>query len=265
MTAAAAPVPALAAACNRVALRDPVFVSDLHLSDAVPRTLARFERFVADVAAHRRELVVLGDLFEYWAGDDDDDPTGARVARLLAGLAQGGTAVYLMHGNRDLLLGVDFARRARATLIADPTLAELDGRPVLLAHGDTFCTRDVDYLRFRGLVRDPQWQREFLAQPLAQRLEFIGRARTQSEAGKREKPMALMDVTPAAVEDAMREAGVTRLVHGHTHRPAMHRFTLDGAAAERIVLPDWDFDATPVRGGYVVRVGGELSSVRLDD
>jgi UDP-2,3-diacylglucosamine hydrolase len=222
--------------------------------------------------------VILGDLFEYWAGDDGiDDATGGghddagpddravarRTIAALHDVAARGVAVYLMHGNRDLLLGSAFATAAGATLLADPALADLSGRPVLLVHGDTWCTRDVDYLRFRGLVRDPQWQRDFLARPLAARRAFIGQARAQSEAGKRTKAMAIMDVTPDAVVDALRAAGVTLAIHGHTHRPATHRLSVDGRAAERHVLPDWDYDAPTPRGGYLALQDGVLSAVRL--
>lgn len=242
----------LAATLDRIALRDPVFISDLHLSDSAPRTLARFERFMRDVAPRHAELVVLGDLFEYWAGDDDDSDVARRVRAALRRVADAGVAVYLMHGNRDLLLGSAFAQAAGATLLADPTLADLAGEPTLLAHGDTWCTRDVDYLRFRGLVRDPQWQRAFLARPLAERRAFIGAARAQSEAGKRSKAMDIMDVTPQAVADALAAAGVTRVIHGHTHRPARHAVALGGRDGERHVLTDWDYEAPVPRGGYLV-------------
>lgn len=262
-------VPVLSATLDRIALRDPLFISDLHLSASGPRTLERFERFMREVAPGHAEIVVLGDLFEYWAGDDDDSEVARRVLAALRAATGRGVAAWLMHGNRDLLLGPAFARAAGATLLADPTLADVAGQPTLLAHGDTYCTRDVDYLRFRGLVRDPQWQRAFLAKPLAERRAFIGAARAQSEAGKRVKASAIMDVTPEAIVEAMLVAGVTRMVHGHTHRPAMHRVALDGVVGERHVLTDWDFDTdaetTPARGrgGYLAVQGGVLVPVPL--
>jgi UDP-2,3-diacylglucosamine hydrolase len=245
------PVPALAAQADRVTLSAPVFISDLHLNAALPATLAAFDRFTAEVAPRHAELVILGDLFEYWAGDDDDDATGQRVAAQLRRLADAGLRIYLMHGNRDLLLGRAFCERAGAMLLADPTVAQIGAVPVLLAHGDAWCTQDLDYMKFRGYVRNPAFQTQFLAKPLAARKDFIGEARAASEAGKAGKAMQIMDVTQAEVETAMRKAGVTRLIHGHTHRPDTHHFTLDGAAAERWVLPDWDIDAADERGGYL--------------
>jgi UDP-2,3-diacylglucosamine hydrolase len=248
---AALPVPALAAQADRVTLSAPVFISDLHLNAALPATLAAFERFTAEIAPRHAELVILGDLFEYWAGDDDDDAIGQRVTAQLRRLADAGLRIYLMHGNRDLLLGRAFCERAGAMLLADPTVAQIGAQPVLLAHGDAWCTQDLDYMKFRGYVRNPAFQAQFLGKPLAARKDFIGEARAASEAGKATKAMQIMDVTPAEVETAMRQAGVTRLIHGHTHRPDTHHFTLDGAAAERWVLPDWDFDAVGTRGGFL--------------
>lgn len=259
------PVPALAADVDAIALRDPVFISDLHLSEAQPATLARFLRFAREVAATHDELVILGDLFEYWAGDDDlDSGTGRAVAAALHALAEQGVAVFVMHGNRDLLLGRGFAKAARATLLSDPTRANLPDRAVLLAHGDTYCTRDADYQRFRAQVRDPDWQRGFLSQSLAERRAFIGAARAASESVRKGKPMEIMDVTPAAIDAALHAAGLATMIHGHTHRPAVHRWTLDGRAVERWVLPDWNFDAPVVRGGYIACTCRGLGSIALD-
>lgn len=258
------PIPALAADADAVALRDPVFVSDLHLSEEQPATLQRFLRFAREVAATHRELVILGDLFEYWAGDDDlDSGVGRTVADALHALAAQGVAVFVMQGNRDLLLGRGFARAAHAALLADPTRAALPDGAVLLAHGDTYCTLDAEYQRFRAQVRDPDWQRGFLAQALDERRAFIGAARAASESVKKTKPADIMDVTPAAIDAALRAAGLTTMIHGHTHRPAAHRWMLDGRAAERWVLPDWDFDAAPARGGYIVRTAGGLCAIDL--
>lgn len=259
-----APVPALAADRAAITLHDPVFVSDLHLNETQPATLARFLRFAREIAARHRELVILGDLFEYWAGDDDlDSGIGSAVAAALRELAAQGVAVFVMHGNRDLLLGRAFAQSAGATLLADPTRAMFAGRTVLLAHGDAYCTRDTEYQRFRAQVRDPDWQRGFLAQSLAARRAFVGAARAASESEKRVKPAAIMDVTPQAIDAALRAAGLATMLHGHTHRPAVHRWTLDGRAAERWVLPDWDFDAANDRGGYIVCADRALRAVPL--
>jgi len=251
----AGPVPALAAQAERVALDAPVFISDLHLNAAQPATRAAFARFAGEVAPHFAELVILGDLFEYWAGDDDDDEIGRDVAATLRALADRGVKVYLMHGNRDLLLGRAFCDAAGATLLADPTVATIAGgtevQTVLLAHGDAWCTQDIEYMKFRAQARNPAFQTQFLSQPLAARRALIGQARAASEAGKAIKSMDIMDVTPVEVDAALRKAGVTTLIHGHTHRPARHRFTLDGRSAERWVLPDWDLDAATPRGGYL--------------
>jgi UDP-2,3-diacylglucosamine hydrolase len=257
----AVPVPALAAQADRISLSAPVFISDLHLNAAQPATLAAFSRFVRDVAPQFAELVILGDLFEFWAGDDGlgdvGDAVGREVAEALRSAADRGLRIFVMHGNRDLLLGRDFCAAAGATLLGDPTVATIGDERVLLAHGDAWCTQDIEYMKFRAQARHPAFQAQFLGQPLAARRAFIGQARAASEAGKAAKSMEIMDVTPAEVESAMRKAGVRKLIHGHTHRPATHRFTLDSQPAERWVLPDWDLEASPARGGYLSVNTGE--------
>jgi UDP-2,3-diacylglucosamine hydrolase len=256
------PPPALAATTDRVVLAQPVFISDLHLSAAQPRTRARFLRFLSETAPAFRELVILGDLFEFWIGDDElhdaDGELGRTVAAALNALSAGGTRVLVMHGNRDLLLGAGFAQAAGAELLADPARADIGGMPTLLAHGDVYCTRDAEYQQFRAQVRDPQWQRGFLSQSLETRRAFVGAARARSVAHKKETPLEIMDVTPAEIDNALRTARVTRMIHGHTHRPATHRFIVDGAAAERWVLPDWDYDTDAPRGGLIRADGGRL-------
>ena len=254
------PVPVSAPTTDRLTLIDPVFISDLHLGPDVPLTLAGFLRFTREVVPNHRELLILGDLFEYWAGDDDlADPVAQVVCGALTELAHAGRHIYLMHGNRDLLLGHDFAQHAGATLIADPTLATIGELTVLLSHGDAWCTRDIDYQQFRAQSRAVERQREFLSQPLPARKAFIGQARAASEQGKRARAADIMDVTPAAVADALRQAGVSHVIHGHTHRPALHEFVLDHEPAFRYVLSDWNFDAAPTRAGYLRVAGGELT------
>ncbi len=264
------PLPIELAGLATVTLRDALVISDLHLSAGAPATLARFLRFCAEEAAAHAELLILGDLFEYWVGDDtlnaDDDEVSRQVAAALRRLSDGGVQVYVMHGNRDLLLGAGFLRATGARLLADPCVATLGARQVLLSHGDAWCTRDVEYMRFRTTVRQAATQRQFLAGPRAARLAFMGAARAQSEAGKQAKAIDIMDVTPAEVDRALRAAGLTLLIHGHTHRPAVHRFALDGAPAERWVLPNWDFDTAagaPVRGGYLAATSDGLRRVEL--
>jgi UDP-2,3-diacylglucosamine hydrolase len=261
------PLPVQLAGLARIELRDPLVISDLHLAAGAPATLERFLRFCADEAAAHAELLILGDLFEYWIGDDtlDDeaDAVSRQAAATLRALSERGVRVYVMHGNRDLLLGSGFLRATGARLLADPAVALIGGRQVLLAHGDAWCTQDLEYMRFRASVRQEATQRQFLAGPRAARLAFMGAARASSEAGKRAKATEIMDVTPSVVDQALRASGLRLLIHGHTHRPAVHRFDLDGAPAERWVLPDWDFDMQPVRGGAIGVKDGELVSVPL--
>jgi UDP-2,3-diacylglucosamine hydrolase len=261
------PPPVLLPQLARIVLRDPLFISDLHLNAGAPSTLARFLRFCAEDAAGHAELVILGDLFEYWIGDDtlddDSDTVSRMVADALHSLSGRGVQICVMHGNRDLLLGARFLRATGARLLADPAVAVIGGREVLLAHGDAWCTRDVEYMRFRASIRQEAMQRQFLAGPRAARQAFMGAARARSEAGKRAKAMEIMDVTPEAVDAALRASHLHQLIHGHTHRPAVHRFVLDGQPAERWVLPDWDFDAQTVRGGAIAVSRGELVNVAL--
>ena len=269
----AAAVPVRVPRLERVALRAPVFISDLHLCAARPRTLARFLQF-ADRLAAPAELLILGDLFEFWAGDDTldgtdpDDTVGRDVAAALARLDSRGVPVFLMHGNRDVLLGARFLEQSKARLLADPAIARIgaDADPggaidVLLAHGDAYCTLDLPYQAFRRQARDPAFQAGFLAQPLAQRRALIGQARARSESGKQQMAAEIMDVTPEAVAGALRAAGTTRLLHGHTHRPDHHVFTLDGGAAHRWVLPDWELEGAPERGGGLQWRGGAMRAL----
>jgi UDP-2,3-diacylglucosamine hydrolase len=261
------PLPAQLAGLARVELRDPLLIADLHLNAGAPATLRRFLCFCTEEAAAHAELLILGDLFEYWIGDDalddESDAVAPRVAAALRSLGERGVRVYVMHGNRDLLLGSRFLRATGADLLADPAVAVIGGRELLLAHGDAWCTGDVEYMRFRATVRQEATQRQFLAGPRAARLAFMGAARAHSESGKRAKAMEIMDVTPAVVDQALRASGQRLLIHGHTHRPAVHRFLLDGVPAERWVLPDWDFDVQPPRGGAIGVRNGELAGVPL--
>ena len=216
-----------------------LFISDLHLDETRPQIVDLFVRFLSHEARKADALYILGDLFESWIGDDDDAPLATRIAHALRSLRDGGVPIYLMHGNRDFLLGAEYAKHAGMELLADPTIVELDGERTLLMHGDTLCTDDVEYQKFRGLVRNPAWQQQFLAKPLAERRAFASQARGESRKQTAMKAAEIMDVNQSAVESVMRTHGVHRLIHGHTHRPATHRFDLDGQIAERIVLGDW--------------------------
>ena len=216
-----------------------LFISDLHLDDARPQITDLFIRFLANEARGADALYILGDLFESWIGDDDDASLANRVAEGLRALRDSGVPIHFMHGNRDFLLGLDYAKRAGMTLLTDPTLVDLHGEHTLLMHGDTLCTDDTEYQKFRTLVRNPVWQSQFLAKPLPERRAFAAQARGESRKHTAMKAAEIMDVNQTAVESALRIHGVRRLIHGHTHRPATHRFELDGEAAERIVLGDW--------------------------
>jgi UDP-2,3-diacylglucosamine hydrolase len=216
-----------------------LFVSDLHLDAASPAAGEQFLQFLAARARDAEALYVLGDLFETWIGDDDDEAYRARICTGLAQLGARGVPCYVMHGNRDFLLGQGFEARSGARLIADPLLIRLYGQTVLLTHGDALCTADHAYQRLRGVVRAPRWRRRFLSLPLAVRRALAERARSGSRRHTEQVAENIMDVDPRAVEAAMRACAVHCLVHGHTHRPAVHEFSLDGAPARRIVLGPW--------------------------
>jgi len=221
-----------------------LLVSDLHLSEERPETTERFFRFLDKEACDARALYVLGDLFESWIGDDDLDPhvgseLGRAVVKALAELSRRGTSLFLMHGNRDFLIGGRLCRAAAAKFLEDPTVANLASVRTLLMHGDTLCTDDLDYQSWRATARSKTWQAQFLARPLSERREIAGELREKSRAMTRSKPPEIMDVNAAAVHSAMRREGVRRLIHGHTHRPARHELQVDGHACERWVLPDW--------------------------
>jgi UDP-2,3-diacylglucosamine hydrolase len=233
-----------------------LFISDLHLDDARPHIVEDFERFCAGEARDADALYILGDLFEAYIGDDDDAALNARIARALHGVADAGVPVRFIVGNRDFLLGAAYASRCGMEIIDDGVVADLYGAPTLILHGDVLCTDDAAYLAFRRQVRDPAWQAAFLARPLGERRAFAAQARDASRAHTATTDMAIMDVNPDAVEHALREAGVARMIHGHTHRPAIHDFRLDGKPARRIVLGDW------YEQGSVLQVGRDAVELR---
>jgi UDP-2,3-diacylglucosamine hydrolase len=224
-----------------------LLISDLHLTEGRPEANERFFSFIEEIASRAASLYVLGDLFEYWIGDDDlGDPFHAVVAGFLRRLSDAGIGVHLMHGNRDFLIARAFAAAAGARLVADPSVVELGGVRTLLMHGDTLCTDDADYQDWRRVSRSPAWQHEFLSRPLEERRRIILELREKSRAAIRRKPSEVMDVNPAAVRKAFQEHEVSRLVHGHTHRPGHQVVDVDGRRCERWVLPDWYG-----RGGYL--------------
>lgn len=217
-----------------------LFVSDLHLSPHEAAIADRFLAFLAGPAHTAASLTILGDLFDYWAGDDDlADPFNARIAAALHELSAAGIEVGFMAGNRDFLVGRNFAAAAGIELLPDPCLRNIAGVPTLLTHGDTLCTDDVDYQRFRAQVRSPEWRTTFLARPLAERRREIAMLRTRSEDEKRHKPMQIMDVNASAVVTALAALGAQAMIHGHTHRQGRHEHLVAGKSCLRWVLGDW--------------------------
>ncbi|MDE2294939.1 MAG: UDP-2,3-diacylglucosamine diphosphatase [Gammaproteobacteria bacterium] len=216
-----------------------MFVSDLHIDAAHPAIGERFLEFLARETRDAVALYVLGDLFETWVGDDDPDDAQRTVIAALRDLATRGVPCFVMHGNRDFLLGERFAAASGATLLPDPVLITLHGERALLMHGDALCTGDRAYQRLRATVRDADWQRRFLGLPADARRALAGAARAGSRAHNAALAPAIADVEAASVAAVLRAAGVGTLIHGHTHRPGTHRFDVDGTARTRIVLGDW--------------------------
>lgn len=217
-----------------------LFVSDLHLCPTRPGIARQFVDFLNGPAAQAQALYILGDLFDYWAGDDDlDDPFNAAIVGALKNLTVGGTKLFFVRGNRDFLVGEDFSRASGATLLDEPHLETLYGKPTLLLHGDTLCSDDVSYQEFREEVRSQAWRDVFLAQPLTERKRQIAALRKKSEEAKGLKSATIMDVNAGAVADLLKSYDFPRLIHGHTHLRAHHEHLIDGHACERWVLGDW--------------------------
>lgn len=216
-----------------------LFVSDVHLDGSAPEAIEQFLEFLKIHARGAEGLYILGDLFEAWVGDDDADPDKARVCAALRELTASGVAAFVIHGNRDFLLGRAFCERTGCELLTDPTIVELDGERVLLTHGDALCTDDRAYQGLRSMVRTRAWQRRFLALPLAARAHLAHEARAGSQAHTARVVKEIMDVNTAAVEKSFRALQVRRMIHGHTHRPAVHDILIDGEHAQRIVLGAW--------------------------
>jgi UDP-2,3-diacylglucosamine hydrolase len=217
-----------------------LFISDLHLSAARPELVAAFHAFARGPAREAAALYVLGDLFDVWIGDDQlRDPLASGVAASFADLARAGTPVYLQHGNRDFLLGPRFAEASGATLLEDAVVHDIHGTPTLIMHGDQLCTDDVGYQRYRAFWQSPVRRRRVLALPFPVRRAIAASLSARSRRAIAAKPEKIMDVNDDAVAGALRDAGVTRLIHGHTHRPAVHTHRVDGRSCARYVLADW--------------------------
>jgi len=216
-----------------------LFVSDLHLDPARPEAIEDFVSFTRSQAREADTLYILGDLFEAWIGDDDDDPGLAPIVDAIAALSRSGVDCRFMHGNRDFLVGQRLCRATGMRLLDEFERIDLYGEPVLLTHGDLLCSDDVRYMQLRRELRDPAWQRDFLGKTLAERRAIAASLRQLSQTEMAAKTEEIMDVNDETVRETMRRFGVRRLLHGHTHRPAIHRFDLDGEPASRIVLNDW--------------------------
>jgi len=215
-------------------LAGTLFISDLHLDPSRPNVTRAFAQYLQN-NRDCDQLYILGDLVESWIGDDDDSPLVAELTTLLSAFTGAGPQLFLMHGNRDFLIGQLFCQRVNAQLIADPTVIDLYGVPTLLMHGDSLCTEDWAYQEFRSIARSRAWQQEFLANSLVQRITIAAQLRAKSKESNSNKAQDIMDVSQQAVADALTVHGVRQLIHGHTHRPAQHQI----GRATRWVLGDW--------------------------
>lgn len=217
-----------------------LFISDLHLEAERPDITRAFLHFLSTRARSAETLYILGDFFEAWIGDDGMDEFQHAIARALREVSDSGTRIYLMHGNRDFLIGQAFCREAGCTLLRDPSLIDLGGEKILLMHGDSLCTLDAAYMKLRRWLRNPLSLFILRHLPLSTRHKLARKLRKESRAQTRMKASEIVDVTPTEVEKVMRDKGVRILIHGHTHRPAVHELVIDGRPARRIVLGDWD-------------------------
>ncbi|MEM9300833.1 MAG: UDP-2,3-diacylglucosamine diphosphatase [Pseudomonadota bacterium] len=233
------------------------FISDLHLDAGEPAIAARLFAFLEDCVGSVERLFILGDLFEAWIGDDEETELAAAVADRLAALAAADTDLYFMAGNRDFLLGSAFAARCRMRLLKDPAVVLIGDAPLVLSHGDCFCTDDVDYQAFRQMVRDPTWIRGFLDKPLEERRAFAAHAREESRRQTGDKPAAIMDTNAGAIGALMGRLDAPLLLHGHTHRPGVHDEPEE--RCRRFVLGDWSAEG----GVIALSSGSDLALERL--
>jgi len=216
-----------------------LFISDLHLEPGKPEIGEQFLAFLAGPAREADALYILGDLFEAWIGDDDPNPYYATMKAAIRELADSGVPVFFMHGNRDFMIGEAFASETGATLLEDPQPIDLYGERVLLSHGDALCTDDIEYQQVRAMTRNPDWKAMMMAKSIEERIAFALQAREQSQAKHQAMEEEIVDVDQDAVEQTVREHEVDVLLHGHTHRPAVHPFHVDERPVHRIVLGDW--------------------------
>jgi UDP-2,3-diacylglucosamine hydrolase len=240
-----------------------LFVSDLHLTAAMPKTAEAFFLFLREQAAHAQALYLLGDIFEYWVGDDDiADPFNRSVVEAIHGVSKQGVAVYWLAGNRDFLVGEQFALACGATLLAEPHITTIADQRMVLVHGDAQCTDDVAYMAFRKQVRNPAVQQAFLSHSLEQRKLMLASMREGSRDAQRGMHADLMDVNQHAIDQLFVEHEVNLMIHGHTHRPARHVTP----AGVRHVLPDWDCEGTTIRGGWLsLDTAGNFKFIKLSE
>lgn len=224
-----------------------LFVSDLHLDPDYPDTIQRFLNLLAAHTTQADALYILGDLFEIWIGDDYIEPAYQPVIKSLQDCTKKGLPVYLLHGNRDFLLGDEFMQQTGCTLLPDPVLIDLYGQPTLLMHGDLLCTDDLEYQAFRHTVRDPDWQTGVLKKSVAERLAMASDARSLSSELTRDKPEAIMDVNQDAVLRTIEHYQARLLIHGHTHRPGTHEMVVNNQPVHRVVLGDWHMQGNFLR------------------
>ena len=236
-----------------------LFISDLHIDAARPAINQQFLEFLRSEAKSAAALYILGDLFESWIGDDAPDAAQSAAIAGLRELTSGGVPCFVMHGNRDFLLSRQFCAASGAQLLPDPLIITLYGEPVLVMHGDALCTDDRAYQRLRATVRDPDWQRQFLALSIDSRRALAGAARAGSQAHTASMEQGITDVNADSVAQALRAAGTSTLLHGHTHRPAIHALEVDGRPRTRIVLGDWYDQGSVLRWDHN---GPELQSLR---
>ncbi|MCW9024877.1 MAG: UDP-2,3-diacylglucosamine diphosphatase [Gammaproteobacteria bacterium] len=216
-----------------------LFISDLHLAGDRPNITELFIDFLGGRARNAKALYILGDLFEAWLGDDMILPEYQKAIAAMKALSDSGVALYLMHGNRDFLMGEKLAELTGSILLDDPCVIDLEGTPTLIMHGDTLCTDDVEYMKFRSMVRNPDWQAQMLAKTPEERLALAKQLREVSKQETGNKAEAIMDVNQQEVERVFTQHNVSQLIHGHTHRPNIHELTINNQATKRIVLGDW--------------------------
>jgi len=233
------------------------FISDLHLAPEETRITAGFLNFMLEPQSGDA-LYILGDFFNYWVGDDVSDPYADQIAQVLKATSDRGIDIFFMHGNRDFLLGESFCQRSGMTFLPEPSVITLNQEPVVIMHGDSLCTKDLDYIAFRNMARGTAWQTNFLSQPIKDRKAFAEKARKESQANNSMKDPSLMDVTQSEVDNLLDQSNSVRLIHGHTHRPATHNWQFNGQDRVRIVLGDW------YTKGWYLKVDNDYQLVEFD-